>query len=458
MRKRLWQAAVLLTIVTLVFAGANLFLPKDKSLNRHMLGHDFIAFYTAGTFVRQGRAGDLYDLPQIADHQTEIVAAAGLDTRIEFDRQRFGPYWNPPFYAWLFVPLSLLPFNQALAAWMLLNLAALGGATWMLMRMLAPRGADLDTSGRAVDWKTIGLVPLLIFLSMPFVQAMSHGQNTPISLCILCGVVTFWRNKRAVLAGGLCALLAYKPQLAAVVAGVLVLSLGWRALTGLCFAGSGIVLVTQLTMPGAIVDYLHRLPANVRWMQVEHAYMWERHATLKGFWRLLVQGREAGDLSATSLAVIGGSMTIVAALLLRAVVRQWRCPQEDAWSQVTARAWRDRLIAATVCAAPLLMPFYFDYDLLLLAIPAVLMAAEEIHRPVGTQRAASTRWLGRAWIAMYVCMILNPGLAAGTRVNLNVLGLAIVAVLMTLRATPRRAPMAAETPVAIAVTVSRRAA
>ena len=33
------------------------------------------------------------------------------------------------------------------------------------------------------------------------------------------------------------------------------------------------------------------------------------------------------------------------------------------------RVGRDRLIAATIVATPLLMPFYFDYDLLLLSVP-----------------------------------------------------------------------------------------
>ena len=44
---------------------------------------------------------------------------------------------------------------------------------------------------------------------------------------------------------------------------------------------------------------------------------------------------------------------------------------------------RDRLIAAAIAATPLLMPFYFDYDQLLLAIPAVLLAAEWLRGPAG---------------------------------------------------------------------------
>ena len=37
---------------------------------------------------------------------------------------------------------------------------------------------------------------------------------------------------------------------------------------------------------------------------------------------------------------------------------------------------RDRGIAAAIVCTPLLTPFYFDYDLLLLSVPAVLFAAE----------------------------------------------------------------------------------
>jgi len=54
------------------------------------------------------------------------------------------------------------------------------------------------------DFATWGLVPLLIVTSMPFVQAISHGQNTFSSLLLLSLVVTAWRAKRALLAGMVC--------------------------------------------------------------------------------------------------------------------------------------------------------------------------------------------------------------------------------------------------------------
>jgi hypothetical protein len=452
----LWQLSCLLALVTLVFAVGNQFVSRDKAVTRQMLGHDFLAFYTAGTFVREGRVDDLYDLPKVAAFQQAVAQQSGLDIQVDFDKQKFGPWWNPPFYAWVFVPMSFLSFNQAVAVWTLLNVIALGGAIYMLMRMLAPHGSDIDAQGRPLDWRTTGLVPFLLLLSMPFIQAISHGQNTLISLCILCGVVTCWRYKRAVLAGALCALLGYKPQLFAVVACVLVCSLGLRALVGMCFVGSALVLITQITLPGTIVDYLRILPANVHYMQVEHAYLWERHATLKGFWRLLVQGREAGPMGWVAMSLFVLSFITIAALMARAVWSHlWGRGVDDAWAMVTEQAWRDRLIAATICTAPLLMPFYFDYDLLLLAIPATLLAAEELSRP----SESSSRWMIRLWVALYAWMLVNPGLAKMMHVNVSVILLSVIAVMMIVRAT-RASSMqqVAGHPVVPPVTIQRRAA
>ncbi len=458
MRRRIWQLSILLALITLVFVIGNAIVPKDKAVTRQMLGHDFLAFYTAGTFVREGRVNDLYDLQKVAAFQQKVAGESGLDVAVDYNTQKFGPWWNPPFYAWVFAPMSLLTFSQAVAVWTVLNMAALGGAIIMLMKMLAPRGSDIDALGRPIDWRTTGLIPFLLLLSMPFIQAVSHGQNTLISLCILCAVVTCWRYKRAIMAGAFCALLGYKPQLAAVVACVLVCSLGWRSLIGMCFVGSAMLLVTQFTLPGTIVDYIQRLPANIHYMQVEHTYMWERHATLKGFWRLLVQGREAGEMGWLAMSFFAASFIAVATLLARAIwTHVWRKPDTDhAWSRVTEQAWRDRLIAATICCAPLLMPFYFDYDLLLLAIPATLLAAEELARPADQRQS---KWLGRAWIVLYAWMLINPGVAKSTNVNVTVVLLSGIAVMMIHRAT-RQMPqtMQAGHPIHPPVTLERRAA
>lgn len=433
-RKRLWQLTTLLALVTLTFAFVNTFQPEDRSVTRNMLGHDFLAFYTAGSFVKDGRTAELYDLPAVAAYQKQVADAAGLDINIDYESRKFGPWWNPPFYAWVFAPLAFLPYAQALAVWTSLNLIALAGAVALLMKMLVPAWAETDAQGRPIDWRTTGLVPFALLLSMPFIQAISHGQNTLFSLLILCGVAFFWRNKRALLAGACCGLLAYKPQLAAVVSVVLVIGMGSRALIGLTLVGAALVLVSQFTLPGMLVHYLRQMPGNLHYMQIEHAYIWERHATFAGFWRLLFQGREAGEPWLVTRAMHAGSVLLVGGLLIRAMASHRRVVAADTcWSQQTQRTWRDRLIAATVCCAPLLMPFYFDYDLLLLAVPAVLLAAETLVRPIDPQPA--DRWLVRSWVVLYAWLLINPGMANLTGVNVTVILLTLTAVQMTLRAT-----------------------
>ena len=53
----------MLFIATL--AIGNSFVASDKAVSRKSAGHDFLAFYTAGTFVRTGRSAELYDLAAV---------------------------------------------------------------------------------------------------------------------------------------------------------------------------------------------------------------------------------------------------------------------------------------------------------------------------------------------------------------------------------------------------------
>jgi hypothetical protein len=376
-----------------------------------MLGHDFTAFYSAGHFAGLGQFERLYDVEAIKQFEQQTGRAAGLSLR-----DAYGPYWNPPFYAWVFVPLARLPYGTALLVWTLVNLACLIAAVVLLCRML----------GSSATWRGRGLVPLLVMCSMPCVQALNHGQNTCTSLLLLAATVTLWRSGRALAAGMVAGLLFYKPQLGAVVAMALVLTLGWRALLGLSIMGAALLLVTITTMPGALSAFITQLPHNVRFMQIAHAYVWERHATIKAFWRLLFQGRAAGQPLVIVNVLFGVCWMALAGGLGWML---WR--RRDGSS-------RDRIISATIAAMPLLMPFYFDYDLLLLAIPATLVAAEHFSNLKFQIPDRNSPWLIRAWVALYAWMLVNPGLAARTRVNLTVPLLAVLASMLIARAMPRR--------------------
>jgi hypothetical protein len=441
-RKRLWLGGSALGLVLLVFVVGNAFIPRDKAVTRQMLGHDFLAFYTAGSFVNQGRYRELYNLESVKAFEQATAHAVGLEVG-----ESFGPWWNPPFYAIVFAPLARLPYPTALDLWRWIALAA-GIIAIAVLASFVARGQPLAASqtgslsiceaASGGDWRSWGLVPLLVIVSMPFLQAMSHGQNTFTSLLLLVTAVALWRSERAVLAGIIAGLLFYKPQLAAVVAVAMVFDLGWRAAVGFAITGSALLLVMVIAMPGAIADYAHLLPANVRWMQVEHTYLWERHVTLKAFWRLLLQGRDAGEMRRITSVLTVTSTLAVGGGLLWAVVAQWRVRGYQRENRgchprlCTDEARRDRLIAATIAAMPLLMPFYFDYDLLLLAVPVTLYAVERITRP-GLVRSGDV-WLTRAWVALYLWLLVNPGLAMRTHVNLSVVLLSCVAGMLIHRA------------------------
>src|ERR1700704_2704074 len=114
-RTRLWQGGVALAVCILTMAIGNNFLSADRAVNSDMLGLDFLPFYAGGTFARTGRFDLLYDIPAIKAFEQTPASAENIELG-----DHVGPFWNPPFYAWVFAPLSNLPYRQALAVWTLL--------------------------------------------------------------------------------------------------------------------------------------------------------------------------------------------------------------------------------------------------------------------------------------------------------------------------------------------------
>lgn len=411
LRKRLWLAGggVALFLLTLVAAGP--FFDPSPDDGKLGLGYDFLPAYVAGHFARTGEYQKMYDRVAFSQMQTRVIDEAGLDMD-----GRYGAGLNPPHFALMFAPLSALPYRTAAAAWCAMNVVFVGGAILLLARMLPPQ--------RSLR----GLVPLLVLASMPFCQAMGHQQNTLLSLVLLTAAVTCWRAKLPFVTGAIAGLLFYKPQLAAVVALVIVLDLGWRAALGLGMVGGVTLLVTIVGMPGALAEYLHTLPLNVDWIQNKLQYNWGRQVTFLGFWRLLVQGRGPGAISPVVRVLWGASALTVAAALAVAWWRSRRTLRENLNRDDT----RDRVISASVACTPLLIPYFMDYDLLLMSVPAVLFGSD-LARQDATRWSRADRRTLRAWVALYAWAYLNPGLSGVLGVSLTVPLLAAVGVGLAVR-------------------------
>lgn len=406
LRKRLWQCGLgfMLFLVTLV-TFSHIAGPGTDLLSTS--GPDFLPSYTAGLFVRQGRFDLLMDMKAETAAQLRIRRESGLDLP-----KHVGPWLNPPFFAWVFVPLAALPYRTALLAWFLFNLALMSGATVLLCRMLP----------REDGWRTWGLVPLLMLCSFPFIQAMAHQQNTFLSLLILSVTVSLWRSGRGMAAGMVAGFLFFKPQLGVVVAAVLCAAVGWRAMVGVAVTGAALLVVTLRTMPGALTAYTQKLPQVLPWLEAGRPYLWERQITLQGFWRLLWQFHATGPAPLAVRGLWPLSAVVVGGALVGALLRARQQPNAES---------TDRLIAAAITSMPLLMPYYMDYDLLLLAVPAVLLGAE-----VSKAREKvdlPCRWILWGWMALFPWLFFNAAVAAETRIHLTVAGLTCVAILQCYR-------------------------
>jgi hypothetical protein len=204
-------------------------------------------------------------------------------------------------------------------------------------------------------------------------------------------------------------LLLFKPQLGAVVGLAIVLLAGRRAALGLLCTGVVIVGLSEWAMPGALYAWARGMPAIVRGLQHDYAYNWCRQVTLRGFWRLLLQGNVKGETAGVVEVLWLATWFLLAAPLAAAAIRAWRQSARD----------RERCAVALLVSMPLLMPYFMDYDLLLLTIPAVLVAASRIEAP---SDRSSRRWTA-AWAVTFAAAWLNPLLAPTVRVNLTVVAL-----------------------------------
>ena len=197
-----------------------------------------------------------------------------------------------------------------------------------------------------------------------------------------------------------------------------------------------IFVLTAITMPGAIETYARALPLNLHAIRLDQPYLWERHVTLQAMFRLLVQGRAPGEASAVVTALTSVTCGAIGAGVLWVALRARRAASaDDVFTGETRFIRRDRLIAATVASMPLVMPFYFDYDLLLLSVPAVLFAGEVMVRAPGAARHDDA--VVFAWVALFGWSMINPAIARASGVNVVVVILSALAALLICRARMR---------------------
>ena len=200
---------ILLGISTVAAVGWVILSDGLTDLNGKPIGTDFSSFYAAGSMALEGHAADAYDMAAHYARQQQIFGAS----------TPYYAWFYPPFLLFIAAPLALLPYPAALIIWQVATLAFYVCVIGAILQPIRRSRPDL------------GYLWVLLALAFPAVFInLGHGQNGLLTAALL-GAALLTLARQPLLSGTLFGLLAYKPQLALVIAFALPAAGQWRAIT-----------------------------------------------------------------------------------------------------------------------------------------------------------------------------------------------------------------------------------
>lgn len=357
----------------------------------HVIGGDFIAFFTGARFFVEGRLGELYSLESQRAFQASVT--------FPHVPRGIHPFINPPYAIALYLPYASFSYPIGLALWWLTGLGALAASALLLRNEL--RGLRRH--------RTLTLC-LGAFLFFPTVSWLLYGQITPVTLLLYAATFALLRRGRDFAAGAVLGCLAYKPQLALTLALVLVVKGRVRAIAGGAVALASWTTLGLLLAPAAMIEYVRIGPRIFSLLRWEEYPRWGIHSFL-GFSSLLFDG--VSHPLAGALAVVLSAATL--AVLLR---YWWRRPWEPG-----SRGW-DLAMSGTIALGLIISPHLFVYDLMLLLLPFAVLLHH--HAPSAGDALLPQpvfAWTVLLWMAAFLGSYLSLAQLEITRI----LGLPLIA-------------------------------
>ena len=333
-RRTIGTLAVVVVALGLVALVLNLALGH---LPRTLVGSavlpDYLAHWTGGRMLLDGRLDQLYDPEVQRSLQTGITGGA----------PEVAWFVAPPLTAVLYAPLAALPYYLSCAVWTIVSIALLAASLWLL-RPLLPR---LGGAG-------YGVVVLAVLATQPVLEVVGIGQDSALCLFLwVCGLRLLAADRDG-WAGAVLALGLVKPQLFVLVPVLLVAQRPWRALATWS-AGASLLLAASVLVvgPGPLWVWLELLPSDRYAHQVQSTQAW----MMQGVPSFLAAITPAGATGAAQ--AIGVVIALV--LLVAFAVAAWRAPRE-ALLPVWALAGLTTVVTS---------PHLLGYDLVF-ALPALL--------------------------------------------------------------------------------------
>ncbi len=330
--KRCFVYAVVLAVLThMVGVGLYLYVPSF----RETPGADFVQFYSAALLTR-ANPEKLYD-PE-AQKQIQEHFSPGARRGI------FWPYLHAPFFTILLMPLRDFSYVGAYWIWTGFTVFLSCLSVAMMIRFDPHRRPPL-TSGLAVMYAA----PVLYWL-------ISTGQTAAVALFVWTLAFILIKQGRLFWSGFVLGFLSYRAQYLVVVLPLLAVRRMWAGLFGAAASGFLLVLVGGLIFSfesyGAYVQAVAEQSRRI----VTLAQPLSHYVTLFGFFRELLPHFWA--VATTAVAAL---------LVIYWLWRLWRDflpPDSGAFDL----QW-SMLMVATI----LLMHHGFVYDLILLALPILLL-------------------------------------------------------------------------------------
>ena len=156
-------------------------------------GVDFRGYYAAARVLLTG--GNPYDYHLVARVLREVTGEMGNN-----------PYYYPPWFAWLFIPLAYLPFQIARAVWMTFNVILWNLGLWQL--------------GKIVGWPERGWRRYTLFTLATFSLAWitwRYEQAGILVFVMLVALVLSIQKQNWIWSGIWLALLLVKPNVTLIV-------------------------------------------------------------------------------------------------------------------------------------------------------------------------------------------------------------------------------------------------
>jgi len=285
------------------------------------VGSDFTAFWNAGAIANGGHPAQAWNLQAL---NAGVRATHGTSYEIA--------WLYPPVFLLVAAFLATMPYLAALFVWQVFSLIIIGLTLQRVLKFA--RDALIALAGP--------LTPMVL----------AHGQNSFLTAGLL-GSGLLVLECRPWLAGCLFGALLYKPQLALVIAPLLLLTRNWRALAAAALTSGALIALSGIVFE----------------MDSWRAFA----ATLSSARVFMEQGSVGFYKSASLFSMIrewGGSIPAGYAVqllgTLAALLIVWRSAKTDT-----------NVRSATVCAAAALStPYLLDYDMAIVGIGAAFLYAE----------------------------------------------------------------------------------